>query len=184
LKNFFGGQAARGSGALLGHVDISIEMRRPGGSPLTRRRRLLAFSRLSETTRQLSIELNPEGTDYQVLATTVEDGFQAGWPAVRLVFEEASQKLTREDSLAEWSADHEKPNAVTLWRWLSRGVELGQIACEGASHCTDPLRYWLPQREEVWKQDFLYEMIERQRIELNLPFVSLCERKRKEREMK
>jgi hypothetical protein len=103
---------------------------------------------------------------------------------VRLVFEKASQKLTREDILAEWPADHAKPNAVTLWRWLSRGVELGQIACKGADHRTDPHRYWLPQREEVWKQDFLYEMIERKRIELILPFLSLCERKRKEREMK
>jgi hypothetical protein len=69
-----------------------------------------------------------------VLATTVEDGFEAGWPAVRLVFEEASQKLTREDILAEWPADHAKPNAVTPWRWPSRGVELGQIVCERASH--------------------------------------------------
>ncbi len=115
-----------------------------------------------------------------MLATTVE----AGWPAVRLVFEEGSQKLTREDILAEWPADHAKPNAVTLWRWLSRGVELGQIACEGAGHRTEPLRYCLPQREEVWKQDFLCTLIERQRIELNLPFVPLCERKRKESEMK
>jgi hypothetical protein len=39
------GQAARGSSALLGHVDISIEMRHPGGDPLTRRRRFLALSR-------------------------------------------------------------------------------------------------------------------------------------------
>jgi len=159
-------------------------MRRPGGNPLTRRRRLLAFSRLSETKRHLSIELNPEGTDYEVLPGRVEDGFHAGWPALRLVFEEAPQKLTREDILAEWPGDHAKPNAVTLWRRLSRGVELGQIACEGAGRRTDPLRYWLPEREEVWKQDFLYETLERQRIELNLPFVSLGERKKREREKK
>ncbi len=50
---------------------------------------------------------------------------------------------------------------IGLWHWLSRGVELGQIECEGAGHRTDPLRYWPPQREEVWKQDFLYELIER-----------------------
>ncbi len=83
-----------------------------------------------------------------MLATTVE----AGWPPVRLVFEEASQKLTREDILAEWPADHAKPNAVTLWRWLSRGVELGQIACEGAGHRTDPLRYWF--KESVKNKRF------------------------------
>ncbi len=47
------GQAARGSGALLGHVDISVEMRHPGGDPLTRRRRLQSLSRFADTPRQL-----------------------------------------------------------------------------------------------------------------------------------
>src|SRR6202030_4021287 len=61
------GQAARGSGALLGHVDISIDMRHPGGDPFTRRRRLQSFSRHAETPRQLLLELNPEGTEYVVL---------------------------------------------------------------------------------------------------------------------
>src|SRR5207245_2818201 len=37
------GQAARGHGSLLAHVDISIEMRHPGGDPNTRRRRLLTL---------------------------------------------------------------------------------------------------------------------------------------------
>ena len=138
-------------------------MRRPGGNPLTRRRRLLAFSRLTETTHHLSIELNSEGTDYQVLPGAAEGRHQAGWKILRLVFEEAAQKLTREDILAEWPPDEEKPKAITLWRWLSRNVELGQIACEGAGRRTDPFRYWLPQCEEVWKHDFLYEPIERQR---------------------
>jgi hypothetical protein len=176
------GQAARGSGALLGHVDISIEMRRPGGSPLTRRRRLLTYSRHTETTRLLSIELDAEGTDYLVLPGSAEDGFPGGWPALRLVFEDAPQKLTREDILAEWPSDATKPSKMKLWRWLSRGVELGQIACEGSGHRTDPLRYWLPEREAIWRQDCLYEIFERQRVELKLPFVSLCERRRGERE--
>lgn len=178
------GEAARGSGALLGHVDISIEMRRPGGNPLSRRRRLLAFSRHAETARHLSIELNAEGMDYQVLPGAVECGFQAGWPALRLVLANAPQKLTREDILAEWPIQHRKPKAATLWRWLSRGVELGQLTCEGAGHRSDPLRYWLPEREAEWKQDAIYCLLERQRIELKLPFVSLSESKGGERKKK
>jgi hypothetical protein len=69
----------------------------------------------------------------------------------------------------------------TLWRWLSRGVELGQLTCEGAGHKSDPLRYWLPEREEEWKQDPIYSLLEQQRIELKLPFVSLSEGRRGER---
>jgi hypothetical protein len=57
------GLAVRGSSALLGHVDISMEMRHVGGDPASRRRRLLALSRHSETPRQLVVELNPEATE-------------------------------------------------------------------------------------------------------------------------
>jgi hypothetical protein len=42
----------------LGHVDISIEMRQPGGDPLTRRRQLHALSLFAETPRRLVVELN------------------------------------------------------------------------------------------------------------------------------
>jgi hypothetical protein len=175
------GEAARGSGALLGHVDISIEMRRPGGNPLSRRRRLLALSRHAETARQSTIELNAEGTDYRALPDAVEEGFQAAWPALRLVLANAPQKLTREGILAEWPLQQREPKAATLWRRLSRGVELGQLACEGAGHRSDPLRYWLPEREAEWKQDPIYCLLERQRADLKLPFVPLNESRKGER---
>ena len=61
------GQAARGSGALTGYVDIIIEM--CCADPLdykNRRRRLAAWSRYEETVKELVIELNEEGTDYLV----------------------------------------------------------------------------------------------------------------------
>src|SRR5258708_9678650 len=47
--------------ALLAHVDVSIEMRCPGGDPLTRRRRVVALSRHQETPRPLLLELNAHG---------------------------------------------------------------------------------------------------------------------------
>ena len=173
------GLAARGSGALLGHVDISIELRHPGGNPLTRRRRCLALSRHTDTPRQLLLELNAEGTDYLVLAEEEqEDGFQANWEVLRLVFEDAPQKLTRGDILGEWPADFDRPSATALRKWLDRAVQRGLVVCEGSGRKADPFRYWFPAREAVWKQDIFYEVIERQRGELRLPFQSLTERKR------
>jgi hypothetical protein len=53
------------------------------------------------------------------------------------------------------------------------------MAREGSERKSDPFRFWLPQREEVWKQAPWYEHIERQRRDLNLPFESLRQRKRK-----
>jgi hypothetical protein len=172
------GYAPRGSGALVGHVDVSIEMRHPGGDPLTRRRRFFALSRYAETPRQLLLELNPEATDYLPVVDTHEDGFQANWEQLRMVLSDAPQKLTRLDILDEWPPDFDKPNAVTLSKWLNRAVERSLIAREGTGRKSDPFRFWLPEREEVWKQNFLYEHLERQRQQFNLPFQSLREKKR------
>jgi hypothetical protein len=173
------GLAARGSTALLAHVDVAIEMRHPGGDPLTRRRRLLALSRYAETPRRLLLELNAEATDYLTLADGPIDDFAVNWDQLRGVLEEATQKLTRGDILDEWPTDFEKPGKSTLHSWLDRAVAMGAIACEGRGRRSDPFRYWLPEREAVWKQDPLYEVFEEQRRELKLPFESLRERKRK-----
>jgi hypothetical protein len=177
------GQAARGSGALLGHVDISIEMRHPGGDPLTRRRRLLALSRFSQTPRQLLLELNPEATDYVAVPDDHEDGFLANWEVLRMVFEDAEQKLTRGDIHAEWPADFDKPCLTALRKYLERAVPLGLVACEGTGRKNDPFRYWFPQREAYWRENSpLYDDMEELRKRQNLPFVSLRERKRGERD--
>jgi hypothetical protein len=61
-------------------------------------------------------------------------------------------------------------------------VELGQLACQGAGLRSDRLRYWLAAREVEWKQDAIDCLLGRQRIELNLPFVSLDESRKEERE--
>jgi hypothetical protein len=172
------GQAARGSGALLGHVDISMEMRYPGGDPMTRRRRLLALSRHKETPAQLLLELNAEATDYLVIADDHEDAFQTGWKALTMVFEDAPQKLTRQDILNEWPPDFDKPSATALRGWLDRAVDRALIAREGTGRRSDPLRYWLPAQEKKWAENPFYEIMEAQCRALNLPFESLTEHKR------
>jgi hypothetical protein len=174
------GQAARGSGALLGHVDISMELRHPGGDQFTRRRRFLALSRYQETPRQLLAELAPDGSDYVVLADDgYTDDFQANWTVLRMVLEDAPQKLTRQDILEEWPADFTRPGPTTLWAWLQRAQGRGLIACEGSGRKADPFRYWLPEREAAWKEQYPFnEILEEQRRQLHLPFQSLHEKKR------
>ncbi|MCI0737781.1 MAG: helicase RepA family protein, partial [Gemmataceae bacterium] len=60
------GQAARGSGALSGFVDIFLEMSQPRGDADSRRRIVRGYSRFQETPRQLLLELNDAGDDYLV----------------------------------------------------------------------------------------------------------------------
>jgi hypothetical protein len=66
-----------------------------------------------------------------------------------------------------------------LWKWLEHAVATQMLAREGTGRKTDPFRYWLPEREAVWKENPLYEIIEQQRQQLKLPFESWQERKKK-----
>src|SRR5438034_4188389 len=68
------GQAARGSGALAGCVDIILEMRpfAPGDAD-DRRRLLQGYSRHDETPRTLAIEWTADGADYRVLGELVSN---------------------------------------------------------------------------------------------------------------
>ena len=179
------GLAARGSTALLGHVDISIDMRQPGGNPLTRRRRLHCLSRFSETPRQLYLELNADATDC-VPVTEPEpgaDSFAAYLDAFQMVLEDAPQKLARGDILAEWPPDFDRPGATQLKVWLARAVERGLILREGTGRKRDPFRYWLAATEAKWRTECpLYDRFEQLRQEHHLPWVSLEEKKRSRRD--
>jgi hypothetical protein len=152
------GQAARGSGALSGFVDIIVEMNwcaHAGDGD--RRRKLLAFSRHDRTPGQRVLELNAEATDYLTHGDFSEDDFAQNWQRLHLVFEDAADKLTRRQLLADWPADFPCPADITLWRWLQRGTELGLIRQEGSGRKSDPFRYWLPEQEARWKQDPMWE---------------------------
>ena len=45
---------------------------------------------------------------------------------------------------------------MSLWRWLEQAVGRGWVLREGTGRKNAPYRYWLPSREEQWKQDPLY----------------------------
>ncbi|MBM4071123.1 MAG: AAA family ATPase [Planctomycetes bacterium] len=119
------GQSARGSGALLGHVDISIEMRHPGGDIFTRRRRFLALSRHAETPRRLLLELNHDGNDYA--ATPDDDDYQPGLDTLLFILADAPHRLTRNEILAAWPPEQPRPNQATLWKWLDRAGNRSRV---------------------------------------------------------
>jgi hypothetical protein len=158
------GQSARGSGALAAFTDINLQMDwYQRGETGDHRRRLLAQSRYEETPRQLVLELNEEGTDYEVHGDFSADEFTQNWGRLRLVLEDACGKRTRQQLRADWPADFPCPSDITLWRWLQRGVAGGLICQEGTGRRADPFRYWLPGQEAKWRTDPLYafkEMME------------------------
>ena len=160
------GQAARGSGALPGFVDILLEMTRCGrADDSDRRRRLLAFSRHEETPVQLILELNAEGTDYRTHEVAATDDFVGHWEQLRMVLEDADDKRTRRALLAEWPADFPRPAENTLWRWLDRAVGLGLVLREGTGRRASPFLYWLASKDAEWGADPVRALLRR----LNLP---------------
>jgi hypothetical protein len=173
------GQSARGHGALLGHIDISIEMRHGSADPDSRARRLYCQSRHAATPRHFLMELTPAGDDYVRLPDADDEGFHQHWDVLRMVLEDAPQELTRYDILDEWPADFDKPNASTLWRWLKRATAANLVLSAGTGRKTDPFRYRLPESEERWRAESpFYDVFKKQEADLKLPFQSLRERKR------
>ena len=148
------GQAARGSGALGGSVDVLIEMDPVGGlADDDRRRRLAAFSRHRATPRRLVVELNPEGTDYAALGDYLGHEFEENWRVLCGVLEDTNRKLTRAEIREQWPADYVKPQPATLWKWLDRAVRDGRVRVEGTGRRHDPFQYWLDGIEAKWAQD-------------------------------
>ncbi len=139
------GQAARGSGALSGYVDVLIEMRwyrRP--TEEDRRRRLQAWSRYDETPRELVIELNGAGTDYLTLGDFGEAEFAEVWEPLRQLLEQARGKLTRREVRDAWPPSGMPPDEATVWRWLERARARGLVFRMGTGRRNDPFRYGLP----------------------------------------
>jgi hypothetical protein len=147
------GHAGRGSSALVGFVDILIEMSCYQALRSTdRRRRLRAYSRSDDTPRHLLIELNAEGTAYTVPASETTD-IMTTWPEVHEILDQAESKLSGKEILALWPEGSKPPCRSTLWRWLKRAATHGRLACQKTDRAGDPYRYWLPERTDMLRPD-------------------------------
>ncbi len=155
-----GSQAARGSGALPGFVDIIVEMSRVSpGNVHDRRRRLKGYSRYAATPPVWVIELTADGVDYRALGETAEPDFAHGWPLVKEILKNAARKLSRLDILRLWPENRPRPKMTTLWKWLERLVQERKVLQEGVGRKKDPFVYWLPGMEDKWHQDFLQSLL-------------------------
>ncbi|CAN5425185.1 hypothetical protein BH11PLA2_BH11PLA2_44130 [soil metagenome] len=134
----------RGTGALTGLADILIDLDRPLNSGLSDRvRRLRVTSRLRGSFRRL-IELTEDGRDYIVLPEPADkEGFEAGWPVLKDLLDDADNRMTRKAILQGWPDDHDKPSKATLVRWLERAEKDGLIDRHGQGRCREPYKYFL-----------------------------------------
>jgi hypothetical protein len=94
------------------------------------------------------LELTPDGTDYLAHDRVHEDSGTEIWQVVRLVLDDALERLTQRQLLEEWPEDFRKPDQSTLSRELGAALDKGLIMRRGTGRKNDPYQYWLPGKEE------------------------------------
>jgi hypothetical protein len=139
------GSTARGSGALLGFVDVALELHACGGLACdANRRRLVGLSRLADTPQQVVYEWTPGTADFRLIDDPTLERFRANWEQVRAILAGRRQPATHQELLADWPADRVPPSASMLYQWLGRATAEGWVQRLGGGTRTDPYRFRLP----------------------------------------
>lgn len=154
------GHAARGSGALLGFVDIVLELNRVGRSSFSStRRRLVGLSRRQETPDVLQYEWDPARHLFHAVNDATEQDFQANWNAVLAAMKIRDKPGTPAELLDEWPTGTMKPPLVTLAEWLKRGFAEKKIRRDGRGVKSDPFRYRMEnENDKYWDRGELPPM--------------------------
>jgi len=145
------GSSARGSGALLGFVDIIMELRHVGklrGDE--RRRRLVGLSRHEETPRQLRYVWNPINDVFTCIGDLAAEHFEENWEQLHQLLSQRESAATHQEILMDWPAGPDKPSAATLYEWLNRATDTGKVRREGAGRRKNPYRFRLPNKDDEY----------------------------------
>ncbi len=138
------GSSARGTGALLGFVDTSIELERVGTANADANRRiLLTQSRRPTSPARLTYEWNPETGAFAVVADPRDHAFDENWQTVRSILEGFEEAVSQREIAALWPEDSPKPALSTLYAWLHRAHARKLVRREGRGLRNDPWQYRL-----------------------------------------
>jgi hypothetical protein len=146
------GNAARRIGALLGFVDIILELHRFGRLLSDeRRRRLIGLSRHAPTPRQLVYQWDPATGAFTNLGDPFEQRFRDNWEHVRAIPARRKSAATHHELLMDWPADHEKPAVSVLYEWLNRAADEKLVRREGTGRRDNPYHYRLPNADDAYR---------------------------------
>ena len=138
------GQAARGSGALPGWVDVLVEMRRCSRESSDRRRSLTAFSRLDSTPGEQVLELTEAG--YRSCGTKANAVRADRLEALSDLLPTEVPGITAEEVLNSWPAEGVRgvaqPGKRTLETDLKAGAGAGRWHMTGIGRKGDPHRFY------------------------------------------
>lgn len=145
------GSVARGSGALLGFVDVILELSRLGnlGSESCRRR-LNGLSRFAETPRELVYEWVPGTAEFRAVANPLDARYLENWETVHALLKARPTAATHKELLADWPADKVPPAPSVLYEWLGRAVGAGLVRRIGNGTRAEPFRFLLPRPKSAF----------------------------------
>jgi len=138
------GSTARGSGALLGFVDIILELHRCGTLASDDfRRRLVGLSRRPQTPRTLVYEWVVGTPEFRVVSDPPAIRFKENWTILRVILESRSRAATHKELLTDWPTDRVPPSASLLYEWLGRAAKDGLVERIGNGTRKEPFRFRL-----------------------------------------
>jgi hypothetical protein len=145
------GHSARGSGALLGFVDIVLEQTRYSKLKSDYYRRLIvALSRKPATPDRLAYEWNPANGQFAAVFDERNAQFNDNWALVTKILQTRKLAITHLELLHDWPSDQERPAASTLYEWLNRGHAEKRVRREGAGTRRNPWRYRLKNKDDEY----------------------------------
>lgn len=147
------GHSARGTGALLGFVDIALELSRFGR--LTgddRRRQLIALSRHVGTPARLVYEWDPATGQFAAIGDPGKIQFEQNWATLLAILQKRTVGATHLELWDDWPSDQHKPARSILYEWLNRAFEEKRLRREGNGTRTRPWRFRLEDKND-WYWD-------------------------------
>lgn len=139
------GQAARGSGALPGFVDVLVEMRRCTSERSDTRRVLTAYSRFDSTPAEQVLELTEGG--YHSCGTKADAVKSDRMGALTDLLPSEAPGLTAEEVRDLWPDEGvqgiPRPGKRTLENDLKAGADLGRWHMTGVGRKGDPFRFYV-----------------------------------------
>jgi hypothetical protein len=139
------GSTSRGSGALLGYVDVIAELGGCGRLATdANRRRLTVRSRHPQAPESVVYEWVVGTSEFRVVTDGPDARFRENWEEVRRLLADRSAAVSVRDLLATWPEDRPAPSSQQLYDWLQRAAREGLAERTGRGTKGDPYRFALP----------------------------------------
>ena len=140
------GSSARGSGALLGFVETSLELSRSGGN----RRLIRAQSRRAGVPSRLAYEWEPATGAFAVTADPRLREMEENLPTILDILKGRTDGITHKE-IAEYWPEEEKPSKGALYAWLNLAFDRKLVRREGRGTKNSPWRYRLENEDDEYR---------------------------------